>query len=54
MQKEYVTVATDFHVCLWLIDNSPDDAPSWFHGDISKETAEDLLAGQPKGSYLVR
>jgi hypothetical protein len=26
----------------------------WFHGDISKEVAEDLLAGQPKGSYLVR
>jgi len=26
----------------------------WFHGDISKEAAEDLLAGQNKGVFLVR
>jgi len=26
----------------------------WFHGNITKETAEDLLAGQPKKTYLVR
>jgi len=26
----------------------------WFHGDISKETSEDLLSGQPKGTFLVR
>lgn len=26
----------------------------WFHGDVSKEEAEDLLSSQPKGTYLVR
>jgi len=26
----------------------------WFHGDISKEASEDLLSGQPKGTFLVR
>jgi hypothetical protein len=26
----------------------------YFHGDITKAEAEDLLAGQPKGTYLVR
>lgn len=26
----------------------------WFHGDISKDAAEDLLAGQQKGTFLVR
>jgi hypothetical protein len=26
----------------------------YFHGDASKEEAEDLLAGQPKGTFLVR
>jgi len=26
----------------------------WFHGDITREAAEDFLAGQPKGTFLVR
>jgi len=26
----------------------------WFHGDISKDASEDLLSGQPKGTFLVR
>ena len=26
----------------------------WFHGDIPKDAAEDLLAGQSKGCFLVR
>jgi len=26
----------------------------WFHGDVSKDTAEALLSGQSKGTYLIR
>jgi len=26
----------------------------WFHGDIDKQRSEDLLSGQPKGTFLVR
>jgi len=26
----------------------------WFHGDINKQNAEDFLAGQSKGTFLVR
>jgi len=26
----------------------------WFHGDVNKENAENLLAGQPKGTFLLR
>lgn len=26
----------------------------WFHGDIDKQRAEDLLSGQPKGTFLIR
>lgn len=44
----------DWFVHTQMDQLTQDGIPAWFHGTISRETAENLLESQPLGSFLIR